>query len=319
MKILWLTTTHNGLESIMGSLALWLNVSSMNQEPVVSGLKNFFKGKCEFTAYRYDEGKEAQFHYDGEVDHNILRKIRETNPSLVIYSGPAAGKCKPQTETLLTLQLKAKTVGYVLDGGCPEWHPLLQEYKDKNVFDVMVNTDGNPDWPKRVKDITTVQTIDERFYDKRPRQDIRFGFAGGNGSKHRRDAIDFLQVHNNLQLAPRSEEWGSYKQYADFMLRCQMTVNFPETGSGKSFHVKNRVIEAGFASCCLFEKKNPITPLYFAPGQDYIEYETIEELSDIVKNISDGEIAFRAMQLAIKCREWYRPAKLWEEVFARVL
>ena len=105
MSILWLTTTHNGLESIMNSLALWLNVSSMNQEPVASGLEAIFgKTKIDFQAYRYDEGKEAQFHYDGEVDHNILRKVRETKPDMVIYSGPAAGKCKPALSTLLALR-----------------------------------------------------------------------------------------------------------------------------------------------------------------------------------------------------------------------
>lgn len=320
MKLLWLTTTHNGLESIMNSLALWLNVSSMNQEPVVSGLKHFFKGKCEFVAYRYDEGKEAQFHYDGEVDHNILRKVREVNPSIVIYSGPAAGKCRPSLATLLALREDGrKTIGYVLDGGCPDWHPFLEEYKRENVFDVMVNTDGNPNWPQRENDVTIWQTIDPRFYEERPTKDIRVGFAGGNGSPHRREALALLQKHCGLQLAERSEAWGSYKLFSDFMLRCQITVNFPETGSGRAFHLKNRVIEAGWAGCCLLERKNPITARYFVPGVDYIEYETFDELVDIIKNLSDSEIAFRARALSLKCRELYTPEKAWEQVFSKIL
>lgn len=311
----------------MNSLALWLNVSSMNQEPVASGLAAFFKDKkIDFIAYRYDEGKEAQHHYDGEVDHNIIRKVREVNPDIVIYSGPAAGKCLPNIETLEALRTKdswkyssRKSVGYVLDGGCPDWHPLLEQYKARNVFDVMVNTDGNPHWPKREHDVTVWQTIDERFYEARPIKDIRLGFAGGNGSPHRREALAMLTERCGLQTAERSEAWGSYKQFADFMLRCQMTVNFPETGSGKAFHVKNRVIEAGWAGCCLLEKKNPITALYFEPNVDYIEYETLDGLENIIKNISDSEIAFRAMNLSLKCRELYTPAKAWEQVFSKIL
>lgn len=304
----------------MGSLALWLNVSSMNQEPVANGLGRYLGKRMEFIPYRYDEGKEAQFHYPGEVDHNILRKVRETNPDFIVYSGPAGGKCLAATETLASLKEKAKTIGYFLDGGCPEWHPLLEEYKAKNVFDLMVNTDGNPNWPKRPNDVTIWQAMDESYYTERPAKDIRLGFAGGNGAPHRREALAMLKERCGLQVAPRSETWGSYKShFADFMLRCQMTVNFPETGSEKAFHLKNRVIEAGFAGCCLLEKKNPVTPLYLEPNVDYIEWETLQGLENIIKNISDSEVAFRAHNLALKCRERYTAEKAWQKVFANIL
>lgn len=301
----------------MGSLALWLNVSSMNQEPATTGLARFCADqKIDFVAYRYDEGKEAQFHYEGEVDHNIQRKVRELNPEIIIYSGPAAGKCKPSLDTLLSLRMGARTIGYVLDGGCPEWHPLLEEYRKKNVFSLMVNTDGNPVWPKREQDITTWQPVDEAFYAHGVRKDIKLGFAGGAGSKHRQEAIQALTEQCGLVVAERREDWGSYAHFADFMSRCRITVNFPETGSGKSCHLKNRVMEAGYARCCLFEKKNSITPLYFRPNVDYVQYEDLEDLIFKLKAISDAEVDSYACNLSVRCRELYTADRLWTKIFA---
>lgn len=308
-----------GMQSIMGSLTLWLNVSSMNQEPATTGLSRFCRNqKMDFVAYRYDENKEAQFHYEGEVDHNIQRKVRELQPDIIIYSGPAAGKCKPRLETLKALGESATTIGYVLDGGCPDWHPLLEEYKQNDVFDLMVNTDGNPHWPKRDKDLTTWQPVDESFYQKALDKNIRLGFAGGQGSKHRQEAISRLKEQSGLIVAPRNEAWGSYQEFADFMSRCRITVNFPETGSGKTFHLKNRVIESGYAQCCLFERKNPITELYFEPEIDYMQYETLDDLMRRIDEISEEEIALRACHLAQKCRFEYTAEKLWNKIFSKI-
>jgi hypothetical protein len=319
MKLLWLTTTHHGLESIMGSLVLYLNVSSMNQEGTVTGLDRFFKGKLDFFAYRYDEGKEAQFHYDGEVDHNIRRKVRELTPDIIIYSGPAAGKCKPTIDTLLFLKERAKTIGYVLDGGCPDWHPVLDEYKSQNVFDLTVNTDGNPNWPKRDIDLTIWQPVDEAFYKTPVPKDIEFGFAGGTGAKHRRESIAWLEDHLSLQVAPRYEQWGTYNKFSEFMLRCKKTVNFPETGSEKSFHLKNRILEAGFAHCALFEKKNPVTPLYFDPENEYFEYNVTQDISGIWLDTPEEEFERRARNLHARVHRDYTSTKMWSKVFERFL
>lgn len=310
-----------GMESLMNTLkkVLWLNVSSMNQEPIVTGLQKVTKDKFEFETYFYDEGKEAQLHYEGAVDHNIIRKVNSFQPEIIIYSGPAGGKCKPYTETLAWMRDKAKTVCYVLDGGCPEWHPLLQEYQDKNVFDLVANLDGNPEWPKRSKDITLWQVTDEEFFKEKLVKDIRIGFAGGTGSKHRRDMLDVLKKKCDLVIAERFETWGTYKHFADFMKRCQMTVNFPETGSGRAYHLKNRVLEAGFAGVCLFEKKNPVTELYFTPNVDYVQYETLDELVDRINLISPEGIKSKAEHLSLRCWNEYTSDKVWNTILTTLL
>lgn len=295
---------------------LFTSVSSMNLEPIQSTLDraklNF---GFDFHLYRFDEGKEAQFHYDGECDHNILRKVEELKPDVIIYSGPAGGKCRPQNDTLISIKRYAKTIGLICDGGCPEWHPILSEYATQNVFDSMVNIDGNPNWPSRPCDHTFVGLIDPAYYGKQLPKTVNFGFCGGDGALSRRQAIEVLKKECGLEVGPRSEDWGTYQNYADFMLKTKCVVNFPETGSQKAFHVKYRVIESALARCCLFERKNPITPLYFEPGKDYVEYESIADLVEKVKSITPDEIAEKAKNLFNKVVIHHSAEVNWAKVF----
>lgn len=306
-----------GLQPIIDSLrcsmkVLFTSVSSMNLEPVVNVL---WRTQPDFFLCRYDHGKEAQYHYDGEVDHNILSKVDEVKPDVIIYSGPAAGKCKPQDSTFAEIKKSARTIALVCDGGCPDWHPILREYAANGLFDRMVNIDGNPNWPSRACDFTFVGLIDPVYYGLEREKTIRFGFAGGDGAKSRRDAISILKEKCGLVIGERSEAWGTYENYAQFMLRTKSVVNFPETGSQKTFHVKYRIIESGLAKCCVFERKNPITELYFEPGKDYVEYETIDDLVEKVNSISDEEMISKAQSLHDKVVSQYGADKAWKKVF----
>ena len=85
------------------------------------------------------------------------------------------------------------------------------------------------------------------------------------------------------------------------------------TGSGKAHHVKYRVLEAAMAGCLLFEEENPITPLYFEPGIDYVEYDSIDGLVNQVKNNTWPD---RAHKLRLKAIHKYSAKRFWTKVFA---
>lgn len=293
---------------------LFTSVSSMNLEPIVCGLEKAIKPKIDFQLYRYDEGKEAQYHYDGEVDHNILKRFDSYKPDVVIYSGPAAGKCLPMNDTFAEMRKTAKVIALVCDGGCPNWHPLLQTYKDENLFDLIVNIDGNHDWPRRAHDLTFWGLIDPSYYNKTVEKTVPLGFAGGTGSKHRRDVLERLNRFR-IELPNRNESWGTYQDYADFMLRTRAVINFPQTGSGKTTHLKYRIIESGFARCCVFEQSNPITKRYFDAGRDYVEYESVEHLQMLLEKTTEEEMRVCAKNLFDKVHKNYLPIRAWQTVF----
>lgn len=318
MKILWLSTSSMQLQPIIDSMRiLFTSVSSMNLEPIVSGFQSYSNSLSdEFSLCKFDKGMEEQFHYEGEVDHVILTAFNAMKPDVVIYSGPAEGKCRPFLGTFHEMRKTAKIVNLVCDGGCPNWHPLLETYKKAGCFDLTVNIDGNDEWPKGPNDFTWIGPIDSSYYNKYCQKSIDCGFAGGTGSLSRREAIAKLQQSIELTLPERNESWGTYHLYADFMLSCKRVINFSTAGSGLVDHVKYRVLESGWAKCCLFEQKNKITPKYFVPGVEYLEYESIDDLVDKVKSMDISGYGDR-LHAAVAGR--YSPQIFWKKVFNRLI
>lgn len=316
MKVLWCMTSSMSLEPIYESLEyamniLFTSVSSMNLEPIVSGLE---KEVGKIWLCKFDKGKEEQHHYVGEVDHEILNSFRTHKPEVVIYSGPAEGKCRPLLPTFHEIRKSAKLVNLVCDGGCPNWHPLLELYNKEDCFDLTVNIDGNDNWPSKSTDLTMPGPIDPRYYNGRdvPKV-IPFGFAGGLGGIERRQITERLQRTRQLNIPERSETWGTYQGYADFMLSCKAVLNMGRTGSGKAHHLKYRIIESGLAKCCVFEEVNQITKKYFTAGMDYIEYENIDHLERLLG--AEMDLRPYAESLHKKVTTKYTTEIFWKCVF----
>lgn len=302
---------------------------SMGNETVATSFQNFtksieiddehFEPNWEMRVFHYDQGKEAQLHYEGEVDHQIFKIINTYKPDVVVYAGPAEGKCRPQTDTLLWIKDRAKTIAFICDGGCQGWHSIIKEYAEKNVFDLMVNGDSNTNWPHRPQDLTCHGLVDPSYYSKPAKKDIKFGAIMGLGSKRRQDETKWLTENAGLVLGERSEKWGDYQKYADFMLRTKVTINFPEGGGDGSFYqLKYRVMEAGFAHCALFERRNPITSSLLSPVDDYFEYEMVEEIPGMFTLYDEEELERRAANLHKKVTERFRPEPVWQEMLKRI-
>lgn len=326
IKALWLSTSSMGLEPIKDSLQFAMKKlafigleKSMGNETVAASLNH---PEWYPAIYHYDEGKEAQHHYPGEVDFRIRRFVTEFTPDCVFYAGPAEGNCRPMTETFLWIKERAKLIAFICDGGCPGWHPAIKEYAEKNAFDLMVNGDANPDWPKRPQDFTTHGLIAPHYY-RRPvrweQRPIKFGAIIGLGSARRQKETYWLTANAGLELGLRSEKWGDYQAYADFMCKTKITVNYPEGGGeGKIFQLKYRVMEAGWAGCALFERENPITRSYLDPENDYFEYQEVEDLKAKLDSIPDAEFKRRAENLHYKVTTKLRPEPVWQKMLTTV-
>lgn len=323
MKILWISTSSMQIQPLVTSLEyalpkiLFTSVSSMNLAPIVSGLEAATKGKHEVVLFKFDKGKEEQFHHDSEVDLEIIKAVHEHKPDLIIYSGPAEGKCRPHTETFHIIKAHAKLMNLVCDGACPGWHPILEEYKRENAFDLICNIDGNANWPQRDSDLTLWGPIDPSYYSAADiiNKPIRFGFAGGAGNGERKEYVDYLKVKAGLVVPTRNESWGSYQEYANFLMSCQMVFNLPATGSGKAKHMKYRVIESGLAKCCLFEERgSEVTKKFFTPGFHFTSFGSKEELAELVNGMDKDFIQAFALAHHQAVREKCSPVKFWGQV-----
>lgn len=296
---------------------LFTSVSSMNLEPIVTGLESNLSD-MEMLLWKFDKGKEEQHHYEGEVDHVILEAFNSYKPNIVIYSGPAEGKCRPFTSTFLEMKQTAKLINLCCDGACPNWHPLLEKYKAEGCFDLTLNIDGNSEWPKGPKDLTLWGPIDPRFYQHEKEKTIQLGFAGGCGAGERKEITDRLKQSVGLVIPERSESWGTYQKYADFMLSCKSVVNFGKTGSGKAHHLKYRIIEAALAKCAVFEEVNPITRTFLDPGVHYFEYENANHLETLIRTKTDDDLMEVAESLHSRITKYYSCEKFWKKVFEKL-
>ena len=76
--------------------------------------------------------------------------------------------------------------------------------------------------------------------------------------------------------------WKPYSVYLELLSRTQITLNFTSLPTSK-IQVRGRVWEALWCKTFLLEEDNPVTPLYFAPNEDYVPFTDLDDLVDKVK------------------------------------
>ena len=288
---------------------LWLTTSSMSLEPIINSLQNY--EVCEEERIFFDKISD---HYAADiVDH----QVEVFQPDAILYAGPANGPFMPNPLAIRRLRDKAPIVNIICDGGCPGSHPGIEAFQKAESFTFHVNIDGMTDWPHRQKDITTLCPIDSRYYEKKPpMQDIHLGFFGGDGHKERRDVLDSLG--NQVVRGIRNEKYGSYQDYADFLMRCKYSLNMAANGSNSGMHCKARVIEVGLAGGCLLEQADSPINRYFEPDEDYLEWRSVYGIDTILKHTTEGRRQELAASLSRKVSLLYSARHFWGRVFDNI-
>lgn len=303
MKILWFSPTSIGIELFIGSL-------DYIREP------DWKIENIKYDAYGIDR-----------TNAIMLQKTLEYSPDVILYISTHYSPYLPKKETFKALRNMASIVQICCDASDPPWYPLIEEYKINQCFDLIVNLDGNRNWPHDDKDVTWFAPVDPRPYSNVPvnyenfvSRPIHCGFSGGDGSPHRRETINHLLANFALKVKPREEIVGTYQKYADFMLQCKSVINMSKSGSEASRQVKGRVVETALSGACLLEDKGSVTSDWFIPGEDYIEYENKEHLLEIVNSLRDNdEKMFRcAENLHRKIVNNHSPKIIWSKIFSQL-
>lgn len=297
-----------------GVRILWLAPSDMTTEATIAGLT---QDRSHMTViHRYDKGPRP-------VDRSMLDIADATQPDLIVYLGQNGGPFVPAESTLARLKGKAPSVNLVFDGCDSTWTALLNQYARRDTFTLAVNIDGGMEWPGSERGLTLLTPVSPHFYANPPplhARPIDFGFAGGYASKSRADIINHLIAKAGLVIHPRNERYGSYQGYADFMKSCKIVPNVPFSGSDNATQVKGRVVEAGWASCCLLEHRSAPTDRWFRPEFDYITYSEPEEAAQIASWLVEHplEIAKFADRLHKRVVEEHSPSVFWAKVFKAI-
>ena len=134
---------------------LVLSPSDMTTEATIGGLQAL-RGHVVYV-YRYDQNGIP-------VDHGLIAAAKLNAPDLIVYIGQNGGRFLASESTFIYLRSICPTVLLVFDGSDITWTKLLNDYGEHGAFDLVVNIDGNPDWPKRPRDITALTPVAQGFY-----------------------------------------------------------------------------------------------------------------------------------------------------------
>lgn len=140
-------------------------------------------------------------------------------------------------------------------------------------------------------------------------------FVGGVGG-NRTNIVNGLAPDLLEHVQPNPQR--SYSEMARMICERRFSVNCAWTGSGATMHVKGRVIEAGFAGCCLFENRGSPTGDWFEPTLEYFPYDNAGEIRRMLQEKSDEELETVAQRFQKKVIQNHHPSVFWNKVLSKL-
>lgn len=253
----------------------------------------------------------------------LVDLAKQVSPDIIIYVGAIEqyhGRPCPQPDILRAINHVAPMVHICDDAADKPWWPVLEQYDREKCFSVQVAIDGVFETPIRTFEngMTLLTPIDFRPFKPKPwrERSIKAGMVGGLGYGPRQQYTEYLQKKGVLDFR-QGPVGRSYDEMAEVMCDTKITYNYGMKGSCEGFHVKGRVIEAGFSGCCLLETKDSPTAKWFIPGLDYLEYENPDHAAQVITNTIDEKLQWMANRLHSKVVKEHHPAVFWKRVLEK--
>ncbi len=123
-----------------------------------------------------------------------------------------------------------------------------------------------------------------------------------------------------LSFRERDTVFG-HELYRAFLAQCRTGINDARTGgmTGR-LHVKYRASELAAAGCLVLETRGSPLADWWAPGEDYLEYDGVEEAASLIIWAKQNVVAVEAMaaKARAKVAERQPPAVFWSQVEERL-
>lgn len=269
-------------------------------------------------------------HYAIPNDWLLVEGARRTSPDVIFYIGPCKSRGTPKPNTFLELQgsgrssssqsiprtaIRIPLIHLCSDATDHPWHSVLEIYRKLRCFDLQVAIDGgHRDAPV---DMATLTPIDPRPFVENYKRDIRCGFSGSVGHhSFRSEVINALKWLGGLTVRYRVEK-HDYQDHVHFMKRCRMMLNISYTGSSLAHHIKGRVLEAGFAGCCLLESEGSPIGEWF-PDDCYVIWKDVKHAAELISDLDDLTIERTARRLSEEVCRNYTAVKIYGEILERI-
>lgn len=260
---------------------------------------------------------DESYYANVDIVSTVEKAIAAFDPEVIVYTPIPAGSLEPQNvspDAMRHLGRKAVSVFFDLMDKAAR----ARSEKYAAASDLCVNIDGSPEpigkrflplWPARTRRPATPK-------------DIELSFVGARANyPDRRAALDLLASRHIPVMIQggRAETMCSFDEYMDILDRSLIALNFSKTVSGAS-QIKARVFEALSAGCCLVEDSNEITTRYLMPGVDYIAWERLDQLPELINYLlANKDVARRIAQNGQrKFGSKYSAGCFWDALVAQI-
>jgi hypothetical protein len=179
----------------------------------------------------------------------------------------------------------------------------------------------NHEYPEKQLKLWTPQ--DETMFYNKPEEKVNVAsFIGSlNGYSDRSKYLNYVQEHfkDLLVTGGQREQKLSPKEYANYIRRSRIGINFCESPTGKD-QCKGRVFEILASGNLLLEKKNEATEKLFMPAWDYIEFNSPKDLLELIEaHIESPHFGAQVAQRGYKTfKEKYNNKIFWQTILSRV-
>ena len=271
-----------------------------------------------FSAIHYDEFFKKHRHHVDKALKVIYDKVK---PDLIITSFLGLSWMNPTKRIFETLKDNKATLCFMWPDTGYDWAiDKINELGDLADLHVSWGQDHrHHNFPEKHLWLWAPQ--DETIYYNDEGKTIPCSFVGSlNGYGDRSSYLNYaLKNHANLVvLGGQREGRLTSDQYAQYIRDSQIGINFPESPSGID-QCKGRVIEIISCGSMLLERKNNATRKILVPGEDYIEFDSPQDLKEKIsfyeQNPKEREqIAANGYK---KYCDHFSASKFWTQVLRR--
>jgi len=257
------------------------------------------------------------------IDTFIPTVCDRLNPDIVIFSLLGKSHLNPTDESYKYIKDRGCKTVFMWPDMRPDWGiEEVADLESKGFADLHICWGSEKIIPTEYgeKILWMWAPQDNSLYKPSEEQDIPVSFIGS--TRHHERQVYLQQLLNSgtqvLIEGGQREKGLTPEQYASYIRRSQISINFP--GSDVGDQCKGRVWEILASRSMMLERKNEATEKMLTPGKDYAEYENVEDLKNKIEYYLNNpeERDKIALQGYETYKEKYTATHFWKKTFGAI-
>jgi glycosyltransferase involved in cell wall biosynthesis len=266
--------------------------------------------------------------YGKHIDEVLPSYCDNNKVDIIFFCLLGGSPLNPSLDTYLRLKQKGIFLSFIWPDTGPGWGiQTIAEFgdiPDQNVSWDFPVSPFHEKYKETKKDnhlFLWTPEDDSLFFDCQ--KDINVSFVGSTAKY--RDRYEYLtyllsKKSDILVSGGQRENKLTPEEYASFIRRSKIGINLSLSQTTVFHQLKGRTLEYISSNCLLLESGNPATRSFFTPGEDYVEFDTPQDLLEKIDHYLNNED--ERLKIAKtgydKFKSQYTAAHYWQRVMEKI-